>query len=89
MTLLIILIQLYSLYAIPITNEDDGLCGFIAATNIASLLGYTQWTCSTNGVPSSDVCGWKGIQCTGSSEVDYLSLNGVGLTGMVYRECRI
>ena len=60
--------------------EDDGLCGFIAATNIASISNYDEWSCTTDGVTSTDPCAggsvWTGIEC-----VNFIQLSSLSITG--------
>ena len=67
------------------SNQDNGLCGIIAATNVQSQAGYSQWSCTTLGVVSTAACiapVWPGITCTGSN-VNALNLNNIALTGKI------
>jgi hypothetical protein len=66
------------------TTQDIGMCGFVAATNIASISGYDEWACDTTGHTTTDPCTgpWTGITCTGSA-VTYMSVNNKGLTGSI------
>ncbi len=63
----------------------DSICGFVAATNIASL--YSQWQCSSSGVPITSPCsasGWPGIYCNAiGSAITDISLVGEGLQGTI------
>ena len=65
--------------------QDNGLCGLIAATNIQSISGYSQWSCTTAGYTSSTPClspVWPGLSCVGVNVVS-VTVNSVGLTGML------
>ena len=49
--------------------QDEALCGFIAATDIASKSGYDEWACTTYGITTSNPCElngmtWDGIGCS-------------------------
>ena len=64
--------------------QDNGLCGLVAATNIQSIAGYSQWSCSTSGYTSSTPClspVWPGITCTGSNVINSINIGGCGLSG--------
>ena len=63
--------------------QDNALCGLIAATNIHSLPGYSQWSCSTAGYTSTNPCTWPGLTCNGMNAVS-INLNNIGLSGMIY-----
>ena len=68
----------------PSPEIDTALCGFIAATNIQSITGYTMWSCASDSVTSSNPCEatvWAGVSCI-SSSIYTLALSNVGLTGM-------
>ena len=69
----------------PTSAQDDGLCGFIAATNIDSLTGYDEWQCTSDGVTSTDPCvggsEWTGVTCSSSGTVTDLNLADIGLGG--------
>ena len=60
--------------------QDNALCGLIAATNIHSLPGYSQWSCSTAGYTSTNPCTWPGLTCNGMNVVS-INLNNIGLNG--------
>ena len=65
------------------SSQDIGLCGFIAATNIQSISGYSQWSCSVFGISSAAACTapiWAGITCSGGNVVSIIAVS-VGLTG--------
>ena len=65
------------------SNQDIGLCGIIAATNIQSISGYSQWSCTTGGYTSTSPClslVWAGLVCSGSNVVS-VDVNSIGLTG--------
>lgn len=65
-------------------NEDIGLCGFIAATNISSATGYNEWTCDSAGYTSSDPCGspiWTGLTCNSAGSVTAMRVSGLEITG--------
>ena len=63
--------------------QDNALCGFIAATNIQNISGYSNWSCSVNGTTTSNPCvGWYGIYCNGNS-VSSIWSSFAGLTGNV------
>jgi hypothetical protein len=76
-----------SVYDCPPTTQDIGMCGFIAATNVASKSGYDEWACDTTGFTSSDPCvgPWTGVTCT-SSAVTNMTLYNEGLTGSIPSE---
>ena len=64
--------------------QDVGLCGLISATNIHSISGYSQWSCSTGGYTTSTPClspVWPGLSCAGINVVS-VNLNALGVTGM-------
>ena len=67
------------------TAQDIGLCGFIAATNVGSKSGYSQWSCTTGGTASSSPCltpVWPGVSCNGTV-VGGINLSSLGVTGMI------
>ena len=69
--------------AVCVFAQDNGLCGLIAATNIESISGYSQWSCSTAGYTTTTPClspVWPGLGCVGINVVS-ISVNNVGLTG--------
>ena len=66
--------------------QDYGLCGLIASTNIQSISGYGQWSCSSLGYTSTNPCAasiWPGLTCNG---VNVVSINffNLGILGSVY-----
>ena len=62
--------------------QNIGICGIIAATDIASKSGYNEWACDTSGYTSTDPCAgpWTGVTCT-SGVVDYVDLHDKGISG--------
>ena len=60
------------------------LSGLIAGTNIASVLNYDEWVCTTDGLIDSDPCSdlWTGLGC-GSGVVSSINMVDIGLTGSV------
>ena len=68
------------------SNQESGLCGLVAATNINTLSGYSMWACTASGYAASTPCNspvWNGIGCIGGNVV-YISVSSVGLTGIVH-----
>jgi len=66
------------------TAEDIGFCGFIAATNIASI--YSEWSCTSSGETSTDPCGtpgWTGVETCSGSGPAYISIEYLGLNGTI------
>ena len=63
---------------IPLSGMDIALCGIIAATNVASVGSYTDWSCETDGHLSSDPCTapWGGVTCT-SGVISHLVLMNI------------
>ena len=65
-------------------GQNNAICGFIAATNIASLPGYNEWACNSNGFTSTDPCQagswWDGLDCS-AGLVDEINIYNEGLTG--------
>ena len=66
------------------SKQDQGLCGLIAATNIQTISGYSQWSCTAIGAPLTPPCTsspvWNGLACAGNNAIS-LSVSNVGLTG--------
>ena len=65
--------------------QDQGLCGLIAATNIQSISGYSQWSCTTGGYTSTSPCTspmWPGVSCVGSNVVS-MNIGSLGVTGSI------
>ena len=62
--------------------QDIGICGIIAATDIASITNYDEWACTTSGFTLTDPCAgpWTGITCT-AGVVDYVYLHTKGISG--------
>ena len=80
-------------HAVPSTvcvyPQDNGLCGLIAATNIQSISGYSQWSCATAGYTSSTPClspVWPGVSCSGITMVS-LAVYSLGLSGILFALC--
>jgi hypothetical protein len=44
------------------TNQDLGICGIVASTNVNSI--YNSWACTSN-IPNRNPCGWSGVTCSG------------------------
>jgi len=64
--------------------EADGICGFVAATNIAAILGHSVWQCLSSGIPTTDPCSasWPSVTCV-NGEIVQLVLLSQGITGKV------
>ena len=78
-----IFILIYVISRITLLVKADPMCDIIAATNIQSISGYSQWSCTTAGVTSTAPCTsplWNGIACTGNSII-VVSISNNGLTG--------
>ena len=61
----------------------DVMCDVVASTNIQTLSGYSQWSCTTLGVVSTAPCTapvWSGLICSGSVVVS-ISLTNIGVSG--------
>ena len=69
---------------IPPNYQESAVCSFIAATNIENISNYDEWSCTSDGVTSTDPCSpaWSGVACSGSSIVD-LRLVNIGVSGMI------
>ena len=68
------------------SNQANGLCGLIAATNINSISSYSQWSCTTGGFTSTAPCAipvWNGLTCSGGAAV-VINLYNIGLTGNIF-----
>jgi len=65
--------------------QDSALCGFIAATNIASFTNYEEWSCLPGGTTASNPCNsgsvWVGIGCTDNYVSSITAPKGVGMSG--------
>jgi len=64
-------------------SPADALCGFIAATNIEQISGYSQWSCNSSGYTNSDPCEqplWAGVRCS-DGQVDSLEISQSNLNG--------
>ena len=70
------------------SSQDYALCAFVAATNIATRSGKTMWSCTSDGITTTDPCSplWSGSWCSGSSVV-YIHLENIGLSGMFVLIC--
>jgi len=62
--------------------QDDGLCSFIASTNIITISGYSQWICTTDKITSTNPCSpvWPSVTCSGGY-VHSISILNKGITG--------
>ena len=71
---------------IPPNYQDAAICSFIAATNIEFIGGYAMWSCTTDGVTSTNPCNvsatWSRVVCSGSSIVT-LNVHSIGISGKV------
>ena len=69
--------------AICPSSQESAICSFIAATDIESISTHTMWSCTTDGITSTDPCSpaWSGVTCSGGSIVS-LDLNSVGVAGI-------
>ena len=69
---------------IPPNIQEGAICSFIAATNIESIPGKLMWSCTSNGLPSTDPCSflWYGIGCN-SGAIAQLFFNSIGLAGIL------
>ena len=68
---------------ILLVNAADPLCDIIAATNIQSIPGYSQWSCTAGGVASTPPCIaplWAGISCSGIN-LENIAIGAIGMTG--------
>ena len=67
------------------STNNEGLCGFVAATDINLVSGYSMWACTSDGVTQSNPCSpeWNGLMCTGSN-VSSINLRDIGLTGAIH-----
>ena len=54
------------------SSQDEGLCGFIAATNIQSI--YSQWKCNSSGYTVSNPCSWPGLTCPDNNFIEQIYL---------------
>ena len=67
-------------------DQDTGLCGMVAATNIGQIFNMSMWECDSNNAAIIDPCGtppWNGLICEG---IDAKSLDWreLGVTGETY-----
>ena len=72
--------------AICVYPQDNGLCGLIAATNIHSVSGYSQWACTTGGYTATTPClspVWPRLTCSGMNVVS-INLGSLGVTGIQF-----
>ena len=79
-----------SYHSVPSTvcvyPQDKGLCAVIAATNINSKSGYSQWSCTTAGYTTTTPClapAWPGLSCSGINVVS-ISIPNIGISGMKF-----
>ena len=67
--------------------QDDAICGIVAATNIQSRPDKAMWSCTVDGLPSTDPCSspvWSGVYCSYDGSIVQLQSFEFGLTGMAY-----
>lgn len=68
-------------------STQRGLCAFIAATNVASVSGYSSWACDVYGQVTTQPCNggtavWPGITgCSSNGDVTALSINSKSIAG--------
>ena len=65
--------------------QDTGLCGLIAATNIHSISGYSQWSCASSGYTATNPClspVWNGLSCNGIN-VNSVNFANIVLSGSI------
>ena len=75
-------INLLLLFFCPIIAADP-LCDIISASNIRTISGYSQWSCTTAGVASTGYCVvpvWTGLICTGATVVS-INISNIGIAG--------
>ena len=65
------------------TGQDDAVCSVAAAMNIDSQ--DTDFTCSTDGVPTFDPCSSFWFYCDGSSSIDKIQIGGLVGMLMIHR----
>ena len=63
------------------SNQNSGICAFIAATNIATVVS-DKYSCSISGIPNTDPCSnsWPDLVCRGSDIIE-ISVSSPGLNG--------
>ena len=67
-------------------NQDGALCGLIAATNIHSIAGYSQWNCSVYGFTYTNPCTsplWPGITCNVNNSVASIDVDSLNIIGSI------
>ena len=73
------------------TVQDNALCGLIAATNIATKFEYDEWTCTTDGLTSTNPCEilnlWNGISSCTNGYAGTVVLQSAGLIGKLFAVC--
>ena len=76
----------FAVKSIPVavcpSNQDYGLCGLVAATNIPTVSGYGLWNCTNLGFainPCLPVT-WPGLNCVGNNVTSFV-LNGRAFIG--------
>ncbi len=53
-------------YFYPVSaTQDTAMCDIVAATNIQSI--YSIWSCTVAHIPSSNVCNWNTVTCSGGT----------------------
>lgn len=69
------------------TGTQTSLCDFIAATNIATISGYSAWNCTAAHAVVTQPCNgstsvWAGVTaCSTSGDVVAITLNALGISG--------
>ena len=81
MWVVLLLVCLLVLWPVEGSTTDGALCNIIASTNVQSQL--TSWSCTTNGLASTDPCTWSNIYCI-TEVVVGISFNSMELTGRIY-----
>jgi len=79
----LILVHVRNVFCIGLTTiQDNALCGLIAATTVSNY--YTDWSCDTNGIVSTDPCTtlWKNVVCASSAVVS-ITVNDKRITGIL------
>ena len=64
-----------------VTEQDRGLCAFIAATSISTFISTSMWSCTSMGLAATNPCTWNGLTCAGNV-VTQIALGSSGMTGI-------
>ena len=62
------------------TVQDTALCGIVTSTNVGSI--YTEWSCNSLGLPSTDPCGvssghvWRMLSCENETVIGITNFSG-------------